>query len=222
MKVFVVTPYFNTPEDWLRQCHDSVRTQSMPATHIVVCDGALPTPIPGFQGVHVVLRRNYSDYGATPRLVGSFQAVTEGADAIAYLDADNWYYPGHLQAMAEFMRAHDLGAASSSRMLHRMDGSTMARCKDVDGDTLVDTNCLMVMRPAFPHLVGWTLAGQDMAAAADNMVWRHMRAQGVRTGFMPRATVAYRTRHADHYWSANEPAPDDAVMRPDLDGTAYR
>lgn len=212
MKVFVVTPYFNTPPDWLIQCHRSVRAQTAPATHIMVCDGCLPIPVPGFEGIHVVLRKNYADFGTTPRMLGIYQAVAEGADAIAFLDADCWFYPRHIAAMLAHMQAASLDAACSARILHRLDGSTMIRCPDVDGDAIVDTNCLMVLRPTFPHLLGWVLK-QPPFDLADNAIWRHLRAHGMRTGFLDQATVAYRTRHAVHYLAADEPPPPGAVVR---------
>ena len=66
MKLCVVTPYFETSDDWVGQANASVRAQSIPSHHILVCDGSRPAQIPGFQGTHIVLRRIYRDYGNTP------------------------------------------------------------------------------------------------------------------------------------------------------------
>lgn len=44
MKIAVVTPYHGEPEEWLRQCHDSVRGQTMACQHIMVADGR-PDPL---------------------------------------------------------------------------------------------------------------------------------------------------------------------------------
>jgi hypothetical protein len=222
MNICVVTPYFETPAAWLTLCHRSVRAQGVPTTHILVCDGATPTPIPDFQGIHVVLRRNYADYGNTPRFIGCFQALTAGADAIAFLDADNWYYPEHLSGLLAHAQANDLDACSSTRMLHRLDGSLLIRCPHVNGTEAIDTNCLLVMAPAFRHLVGWVLAAQDQAAVTDQIVWRYLRQMGARTGFLDRATVGYRTRHRVHYEIAGESPPPEAVRRADTHGARYQ
>jgi hypothetical protein len=222
MKIYVVTPYYGESAEWLRQAHASVKAQAVPARHILVCDGSAPAQIPDFQGTHIILQRNYRDYGNTPRLIGCYDAIAQDADAIAFLDADNWYYPGHLQSLIELALAEKLDAVSSTRMLHRLDGSPMIKCRTVDGRNYIDTNCLMVLQPAFRYLIAWVLQGQDTAAETDQYLWRLMRSSGARLGFVDRPTVAYRTRHRAHYEQAREPAPPEAIRRTDLHGDRYQ
>jgi hypothetical protein len=221
MKIFVITPYFQTEPAWLQQAHDSVRAQSVPAHHVLVCDGSEPAQIRGFQGSHIVLQRNYKDYGNTPRLIGCYHAIAADADAIAFLDADNWYDREHLEGLLAFARANRLDACSSGRRLHRLDGSWMADCTHVKAQPHIDTNCLLVMKPAFRHLIAWALFPQSLAASADNMLWAHMKGSGVRMGFLDRPTIAYRTRHAVHYELSGERPPQDAIRRSDLSGENY-
>jgi glycosyltransferase involved in cell wall biosynthesis len=221
MNICVVTPYFQTEETWVRQAHASVQAQTMAAHHILVCDGSTPATIPAFSGTHIILHRNYKDYGNTPRLIGCYNAITRGADAIAFLDADNWYEPDHLQGLAAFCRNNQLDACSSARMLHRPDGSVLGKCATVNGRPYIDTSCLLVMKPAFQHLIAWTLFPQDVAAVLDQQVWNHMLNMGVRLGFLDRPTVCYRTRHATHYRNAGETPPADAIDRLDLHGERY-
>ena len=172
MKICVVTPYFRTETAWLQQAHDSVREQTVPAHHILICDGSEPAQIQSFQGSHIVLQRNYKDYGNTPRLIGCYHAIARGADAIAFLDADNWFDRGHLEGLERFARDNRLDACSSGRMLHRLDGSWMAKCSQVNARPLIDTSCLLVMKPAFQHLLAWTLFPNAVAAEADQHVWQ--------------------------------------------------
>lgn len=221
MKVCVVTPYFETPVPWLQQCHDSVKSQTVAAHHIMVCDGSQPAPIEDFRGTHIVLQRNYRDYGNTPRLIGSYQAITHDADAIAFLDGDNWFYPTHVEGLVAFAAKNNLDVCSSSRMLHRLDGSHMMKCPVVNGRPYIDTSCLLVMRPAFRHLIGWVLMTQDVAAVMDQVVWKHMEAMGARLGFLDEPTLAYRTRHRSHYELAQETPPSEAVNRRDVHGDRY-
>jgi glycosyltransferase involved in cell wall biosynthesis len=221
MKICVVTPYFRGNEAWLKQAHDSVRAQTRPAHHILVCDGSQPVAIEGFKGTHIVLQRNYQDYGNTPRLIGCYQAMQMDADGIAFLDADNWFYPEHLEGLVRFATDNGLDACSSARMLHRLDGSPMRKCPTVDGRTHIDTSCLLVMRPAFQHMIAWVLMPQEVSAMMDQLVWKHMLDLGARLGFLDRPTMAYRTRHASHYNLMGEPAPAEAVNRTDLHGGRY-
>ena len=221
MKICVVTPYFETSDEWVRQAHESVKAQTALAHHVLVCDGSRPAQIVDFRGTHIVLQRNYRDYGNTPRLIGCYQAMAMEADAIAFLDADNWFYPGHLEGLARFATDNNLDAVSSARMLHRLDGSAMVKCPVVDGRGFIDTNCLLVMKPAFRHLIAWVLQPQDVAAVMDQFVWNHLMASGMRMGFLDQATVAYRTRHMSHYEMAGEAAPPAAVRRTDTHGERY-
>ena len=221
MKICVVTPYFETEPAWVRQGHASVRGQTIPAHHILVCDGSAPAQIEAFQGTHILLQRNYRDYGNTPRLIGCYNAVTHGADAIAFLDGDNWFQPDHLESLLRFAQGNGFDACSSGRTLHRPDGSFMAKCPTVNGRPYIDTSCLLVMKPAFQHLIAWILMPQDVAAETDQHVWAHMQRMGVRLGFLDRAPVSYRTRHASHYRLIGEAPPADAIDRRDLHGEHY-
>jgi len=221
MKIFVVTPYFQTQLAWLQKAHDSVKAQSVPAHHILVCDGSAAAQIQGFQGSHIILPRNYQDYGNTPRLIGCYHAIAAGAEAIAFLDADNWFDPDHLAGLSGFARDNNLDACSSARMLHRLDGSWLSRCPQVNGRPYIDTSCMLVMKPAFHHLIAWVLFPQSVAAEADNRLWQHMKTAGARLGFLDRPTMAYRTRHVVHYTMAGEAPPANAVNRVDLSGEHY-
>ena len=207
MKICVVTPYYQENPEWLLQAHASVKVQTVAAQHILVCDGSAPAQIPDFQGTHIVLRRNYGDHGNTPRLIGCYHAITAlEADAIAFLGADNWYYPDHLRSLSDIGEAAQLGVVASARMLHRLDGAPMIKCPTVDGRNYIDTSCLMVFRPAFRHLVAWVLQGEDTVAETDQFLWRQLREAGERMAFVDRPTVAFRTRHQVHYDQAWEEA----------------
>ncbi len=222
MKICVVTPYFQTRLDWVIQAHRSVQAQTIPAWHILICDGSEPAQIPSFRGTHILLGRNYQDYGNTPRLIGCYNAITQGADAIAFLDADNWFQPDHLEALRDYMLANNLDACASGRTLNRLDGSFLARCPTVNGQPYIDTSCLLVMRPAFQHLIAWILSTQEFAAVTDQEVWRHMGKMGARLGFLDRPSVCYRTRHATHYRLVGEPPPPSAIDRADAHGGRYQ
>jgi glycosyltransferase involved in cell wall biosynthesis len=221
MKICVVTPYFQEPLDWIIQAHASVRSQTIEARHLLVCDGSQPAQIPDFHGTHIVLGRNYRDYGNTPRLIGCYNAVADGADAIAFLDADNWYYPDHLKSLVGIATQADLGAICSARMLHRLDGVPMMKCPIVDGQRFIDANCLVFFRPAFRFLISWVLQGQDVASETDQFLWRTIRDAGIPLAFVDRPSVAYRTRHRIHYEQAGLTPPPEAIVRTDVHGDRY-
>ena len=222
MNICVVTPYFNADPAWLRQAHHSVLAQTTPARHILVCDGSAPAEIDNFHGTHILLGRNYSDYGNTPRLIGCYRAISEGADAIAFLDADNWYRPDHLASLRNHALANGLAACCSARTLHRPDGSLLAKCQVVNARPYIDTSCLLVMKPAFPHLITWAINSQDIAAVVDQAVWQAIAGSGAPVGFLDNASVCYRTRHAVHYQLAGVQPPPEAINRSDTRGDHYQ
>lgn len=221
MKICVITPYYQTPDAWIAQAHASVRSQTHPAHHILICDGSAPAEIAAFEGTHIILQRNYRDYGNTPRLIGCYQAITQGADAIAFLDADNWFQPDHLLGLSRFALDSNLDACISARTLHRPDGSLIAECPVVNADPYIDTSCLLVMRSAFKHLLAWAEAEHEAAALADQAVWQHLLQARARLGFLQRPTLSYRTRHAEHYRIIGETPPPDAITRSDPHGDHY-
>jgi hypothetical protein len=222
MKICVVTPYYQEPIEWIIQAHASVKSQTIEARHILVGDGSQPAQIPDFHGTHIVLGRNYRDYGNTPRLIGCYNAVIDDADAIAFLDADNWYYPDHLKSLVSIATSTQLAAISSARMLHRLNGTPMIKCPTVDGQRFIDTSCLLFFRPAFRHLITWALQPQEVASETDQLLWRTIRDSGLRLAFVDRPSVAYRSRHRIHYEQAGETPPADAVVRFDVHGDHYQ
>lgn len=211
MKIAVITAYDQNSGGWLADAHHSVRAQTEPAHHIMVCDGAAPAQIEGFQGTHILLPRSYNDRCGTARLIGCFKAAAEGADAIAFLDPDRWYYPNHLRSLSELAVSAQLGAVACSRVLHRLDGSILGKCPTVDGREYIDASGLMVMRAAFPLLIAWVMQGRDSAADVPRVLWRTLRAASVPMAFVDRPTVAFRTAHPVHYEQAGDPVPEGAI-----------
>src|SRR5574337_2079445 len=103
LKVAVVTPYFKEPAATLARCIDSVRKQHADReigeiAHILVADGHPQHWIDDLSVRHLKLDRAHGDFGNTPRSIGAQLAASEGYDAIAFLDADNWLDPDHVAA----------------------------------------------------------------------------------------------------------------------------
>lgn len=143
-RVAVVTPFCNEPADWLAQAQRSITAQTYPCDHIMVGDAA--TVVPPLPAMVVNLPTCVADFGDTPRAVGSFYAVGLGYDAIAYLDADNWFDPEHIASLVTLYLQTNAAVVTSRRAFVRIDGSYMAECTASDGDSFSDTNCLFITR----------------------------------------------------------------------------
>ena len=107
LKIAVVTPYNKENDDILRQCHVSVLRQSYPCTHILVADGHPKSLFDEPKTMHVILPQANGDMGNTPRAIGGILADAYGFDAVAYLDADNWYDPSHIEGLITAHEAND-------------------------------------------------------------------------------------------------------------------
>jgi hypothetical protein len=209
-RVAVITPYFDTPDDWLRQCHESVRTQTYPCTHIMVADGRPQACVSGFDAQHIVLPVRHADFGDSPRAVGSMSAIGQGFDAIAYLDADNWYDPDHIESLIKLHEATRAPILTSRRSLHRLDGSYMALCLTSDGEQFCDTSCLMLMRPAFHLASVWALMDPSQHPIDDRVVWQRILQSGLARAHTGKPSVGYRATLANFYHHFREEPPAGA------------
>ena len=162
MHVGVITPYFRETLDVLRNCHDSVRKQTHPCEHFMVADGFPQTEISNWAVQHIVLAKSHADAGNTPRAIGSLSAMNQDFDAIAYLDADNWYYPNHLEAMIKLHQQTGEAVCTASRTIHRLDGSLIGADGEYDKYNLVDTSCFFFTRPAFRLLPAWAMMPRQL------------------------------------------------------------
>lgn len=209
-RVAVVTPYRQTPDAWLRFCHESVRAQSYPCTHVLVADGEPQAAVREFHAYHIVLGVTYADFGDTPRAIGSKFAIEQGFDAIAYLDSDNWYNPNHVASLVTLHRRTGAAVCTSKRTIHHLDGRLMALCLTSDGERFCDTNCLMLMRPAFIAASIWGRIADDEHPIDDRVVWSWILDSDLSRAHSDLATVGYRATHRGLYSMMGWPIPDDA------------
>jgi glycosyltransferase involved in cell wall biosynthesis len=210
MIVAVITPCFQTPQAWLQQCLDSVARQTLPCTHFLVCDGGSPAGLELSRGVQLIrLPQPHRDYGATARAIGSVSAISQGFDAIAWLDADNWYEPNHIETMWQAHQRAQAVVCTSARMLYTLDGELLGRCPEVDGQSFVDTNCFFLLRQAFGLLAVWYLMPRPQHCVGDRVFWKAVVDSKLPRMHIPDATVCYRTAYATHYrFFGKEPPPE--------------
>mgnify|MGYP001316079904 CR=1 FL=1 len=208
MKVAVITPYFQEPQHWIERCVASVRVQTHPCTHFMMSDGQ-PLDALDQAGVrHVRLGRAHADYGNTPRAIGAQLAVAEGFDAIAFLDADNWFDTDHVEICIEAAMRSNADVVIAKRRMVRADGSHMpvVICDDADGSH-VDTNCFFLQFGAFHTLARWLLMPKPMAMWADRFYLASLREEGLSEVLTSRTTVNYLCTWANVFRSIGEEPP---------------
>jgi hypothetical protein len=216
MKVAVVTPYYETPIDWLGQCHRSVKAQTHPCTHFLVSDGKPEEVVEHYDAHHVRLPGPHRDVGNTGRAIGAILAQRQGFDAICFLDADNWYRPDHVASLVALQRRTGAAVCSSSRMIHHLDGALLGACKEVDGEVFVDTNCLLLTRPAFRTIAIWYEMDPRLHPIGDRVVWHQIKRMGLSTAYSGETSVSYRSSYHVHYRQFGIEPPAGAKVGTDV------
>jgi glycosyltransferase involved in cell wall biosynthesis len=221
-RIAIVTPYFKESLDVLAQCHESVLAQDVAADHIMVADGFPQAELAGWKVRHVTLPSPHDDGGGTPRAVGGLLADSEGYDFVAYLDADNWYHPGHLASLLDLHAKTGSPVCTGFRTFHRPDGSKLD-ISEPEEDALqhVDTSCFLLHRAAFSALALWARMPKPLGPLCDRVFLAALRNERWPITSTRQRTVAYRTLHELHYRNAGLEPPagfkSGSMIGPGLD-----
>ena len=223
LRVAVVTPYYSESLDVLQRCHESVKAQNYSCSHILVADGNPNSAVSGWPVEHITLPRAHADNGNTPRAIGSLMAMNQNYDAIAYLDADNWFHSTHIAAMVGLHRKTGALVCTASRNLHRLDGSLMgADLHESDGETHVDTSCLFITKGAFEILPLWAMMPRALAPICDRVFWQAIRGRGFSRAHLKDPTVAFSTQYKVHYENLSEEPPPHTKSNAESTGKAFQ
>lgn len=216
MRVAVVVPFHRERPQWLRRCFSSVAGQQHAAKLIAVGDGVLP-----YSEQHdaakmymphrlIFLPSAHHDGGRAARAIGAIEAITSGFDAVAFLDADNWFAAEHIAGLVRLHETTGAPLCTSSLSVVRVDGEPFVPelVHECDGETHADTSTIFVTREAFPLLVNWALVPAELGSICDRVWWEMAKASGVKRAHSPEKTVFYRNRYALQYEALGEVPPD--------------
>lgn len=221
LKVAVVTPYYKERPEVLLKCHESVLGQTYSCKHFLVADGH-PNQIFSNVPNHIILPQANGDNGNTPRAIGGILADSYGYDAVAFLDADNWYEPTHIANLVAAYEHNGTPLVCSKRLFCDTEGRMMAITEESDSGESenarrhVDTSSWLVVRPAFALLSAW-LMPKVLSPLADRIFFRKAIHDRYRITFLDTRTVVYRTRWVSHYRRAGLPAPVGAKGLEEID-----
>ena len=213
-RIAVVTPYYKESTEILRQCHDSVRSQTYPADHFMIADGFPNAEAQTWKVKHVALPCGHADNGNTPRQIGSTLADAEGYDFIAYLDADNWFHPNHLQSLIAVYEETKAQVCASFRTYHAWDGRQI-HVVEADEEKLahIDTSCFLIHRDAFPALSVWGKMPRRLSPICDRVFFAALKKERYKIASSRQRTVAFRSQYAFHYEAAGLPLPESYKAR---------
>jgi predicted O-linked N-acetylglucosamine transferase (SPINDLY family) len=221
LRIAVVTPYYKEQRRVIERCIESVRRQSYPVTHIVVADGHPQDWVDATGVRHLRLDHAHADFGDTPRGIGSLLAVSEGFDAVCFLDADNWLESDHVASCLHTLERHagELDVIAARRRFVRDDGSVLPLPASED-DALghIDTSCYFVLRGAFHTLARWITMPRPLALVGDRIYRAGLDENGVRMARTDKVTVNYLCTWASLFRAVGEEPP--AYAKPNVDQTS--
>jgi len=220
--VAVITPYFDEPIDYLRKCHQSVRQQTLPCTHIFVSDGKPCAEIDHWPVHHIKLPTSHADIGSTPRLIGSFHAVGSGYNYLSFLDADNWYSSDHLSTLYATHLATGASFVSCGRTLVDITGSILGPCPITSPDSFIDTSCMFLHRSIFNLLHNWVLMPDYGHLIGDRIFYHYIKQSGCLMSHSHNNSVFYRCTKVGLYDLIGVKPPDSISARPDYEASFMR
>lgn len=221
-KIAVITPYYKESIEVLKQCHESVLSQSIPATHFFIADG-FPNPELGKWNIkHTILPQGHDDNGDTPRGIGGLLAQIENYDYVAYLDADNWFLQDHLSSLIEVMEKTGADIACSFRTMHALDGTELIGVQDSDEISLehVDTSCYLLDRSAFEALEIWLRIPKMLSPICDRIFYMYLKHKKFRITYTKKKSVAFRSQYLVHYQMAGVVPPNN--LKENVAGEAFQ
>lgn len=212
MKIAVITPYHTEPLDMLERAHKTVLTQTHPCTHFMIADGHARTEIDAWQVRHITLPTAHHNNGNTPRAIGSLDAIGDGFDAIAYLDADNWFEPEHIADLVAHRIETSADIVSSGRVIHGIDGGVLLpEGEQEDGTATADTSTMLFSRTAFAVLPLWGTMPNELGPNCDRYIFKGAQALGCKHHHGGQLTMHFTSRYGPHYRAAGLPVPADAT-----------
>jgi hypothetical protein len=194
-KVGVITPHFSAEPQHFRHCVLSVRRQTIPCIHYVVCDGDEPvwpdnprdTCVARIPGPH-------RDGGNAACAVGGMLAAADGCDAVAFLDADAWYEPDHIQSLFEIHRQTGAVICTSGRKLFTREGQLLGSSPDIDGERCVDRSGLFLLRVVFGLISHLATVHAGQRPPRVQSIWDQFKESAAIRVHTGRDTLACRTR----------------------------
>lgn len=212
MKVAVITPYYKEPLEMLQRAHDSVAAQTHTCTHYMIADGHPQTEVDTWQVRHLALPKAHHNNGNTPRATGTLDAIENDFDAIAYLDADNWFEPNHIAHLVEGQHSTNSDMVSSGRVIHGINGDILLPTGEQgDGKETADTSTLLFSKAAFPVLPLWGTMPDELGPNCDRYIFKGAQALGCAHHHTGEPTMHFTSRYAPHYRAAGRPIPPEAT-----------
>jgi glycosyltransferase involved in cell wall biosynthesis len=218
MKIAVISAYYKEERELLKRCLKSVHKQSIKCDHFLVSDG-YPQPWLKKSGVrHIELGKSHGDYGNTPRGIGAQIAISEGYEAICFLDADNWFDSDHIEhclesAFSKYPNILDCDYVIAKRRLCRPN-LTIMNIREEPGH--VDTNCFFFLPGSYYLIPFWNIMPKEFSNIGDRIFYQKIIGANLNYSENTKTTVNYLNLWSSTYEAIGEVPP--AAAKPNVNG----
>jgi glycosyltransferase involved in cell wall biosynthesis len=204
----------------LRRCIESIRDQTYQNTrHYLVADGhPRRTITQNYSDLSLIdLPVSHSDIGNTPRCIGAICALSEGAEIVCFLDADNLYEPDHVSSLvATYEKAEAGGQPLDAVFAYRhvfLPGHEDLRLVDVEdiSHSHVDTSCISLSRSASFLIPMWSQIPKKVIPISDVVMLELIKLNQLRMAWTGKHTVRYESNWSAHYRQAGLSVPTEEL-----------
>ena len=141
-------------------------------------------------------------------------AIAEGADAIAFLDADNTFDPDHIETCWHLAKYDPrLHYVSAKRRVALPDGTLVPDHEEPD---FTDTSCFFLLPGSYFTIPQWALQPKPFTPICDRLYCALIRRLRLSYATTDKPTVTFNSTYAAHYRAVNQTPPADAKPNPDL------
>ena len=220
-EIAVITPYNNEDYYQIKKANDNVISQKHENSnfarfndefrchHFIIVDGVdKKKNLDKLKCEKIELLKNHNDNGNTPRSVGTSTVIKRNYDFIMYLDADNWFLPGHVSTLLNLIKDKTC-IGCSYRSFYTEDEKIINFTEDSDclDKTHVDTSCFLIPKFFYNMINIWHLIPKPTTQWSDRIFYNYLRAKNCSLKYSETHSVAFRTLYDTHYKEGNLPLP---------------
>lgn len=215
MKTYCITPIYDPDVNYLKQNIESVRSQTVKTQHLLVFDGIPKNKEElydniDFTGIEVIeLPKCHSDYGDTPRALGAISAFNRDADAVFWLDDDNWIEPNHAKIMTQEL-SNNFPITTCQRNICTLEGEIMGLCFETNPNQFIDMNCYMIHKSVKNICSVLWLMNPEHHIFDDKVLFANIKQNKIPFKYYDTPTVNYRTNFNFHYQHYGFPIPESS------------
>lgn len=209
----VITPYHKESIELLERCHLSCMDQegAWLLRHVMVADGHPRTELEKWDIDHIILPHCHGDNGNTPRCIGAISAINQGYWPILFLDADNFFKPWHLNAVAALKKNNpSADVLAMGRECILPDGTLIPGVLEEDlNQQHIDTSCYVFYPSAFRVLSLWGMMPTYLGPICDRVIREAIKHHNLVVAGTHVPSVVFTAHYSWGYEALNRPVPND-------------